>query len=124
VSAIVVGIPREWYLNANQRFHWRKKANRAAFQRASACGAGRAYVRAQGTLDGRQKCIVTIDWPDRRRRDADNLTLKHVIDGLVDARVLVDDSDKYLIGPDRRVSDQLCDKRYAAVLYITFEAAS
>lgn len=122
-SEIVVKIPRGWLLNANQRLHWHDRAVKAADQRTMAYYSSHAYRQAHGTLQGRQHCTVTIDWPDRRRRDADNLILKHVIDGIVDAGVLEDDSDKHLVGPDRRVSDRLCDRQYAAVLHITFEPA-
>ena len=43
-------------------------------------------------------------------------TAKACVDGLVDAGVLVDDSNRYVIGPDMRAGDQWAD----AVLVLTF----
>ncbi len=47
---------------------------------------------------------VRIGWPNRQRRDAHNLvlTLKALIDGMVDADLLPDDDDAHLTGPDLR----------------------
>lgn len=121
---ITVSVPRAWLLNANSRLHWREKARRTAALRDVAA----LHVPAgAGPLQGRQRCVVTVEWPNRRRRDVANIhpTVKACIDGLVsDAGLLPDDSDQFLVGPDLRVSDQLCDKRYAAVLHITFKAVS
>jgi len=57
--------------------------------------------------------------PDNRRRDPANLypSVKAVVDGIVDAGVLDDDSAAYLGGPDMRLG-QLCH-RGRLVLVIT-----
>lgn len=122
---ITVDVPREWLLNANQRMHWRAKALKTSSLR----GAGRIdahYAKKWihvTPFPGRMACTVEVQWPDRRRRDVHNLmpTVKPIIDGFVDARILQDDSDQYLVGPDLRVSETLCDKRFACSLIFTFE---
>ena len=51
-----------------------------------------------------------VRFPDKRRRDVHNLLPhlgKPLVDGIVDAEVLPDDSDEYLIGPDMRHSRRL-----------------
>lgn len=70
--------------------------------------AGAINARSQGIpAMKRAHVVVWVSWPDRRRRDAHNIypTIKALVDGIVsDARVLPDDSDDYLIGPDLRRS--------------------
>jgi hypothetical protein len=48
--------------------------------------------------------MALVSFGSPRRRDAHNVapTIKACVDGLVDARVIPDDSDRYLIGPDIR----------------------
>jgi len=76
-------------LTANQRMHWRKKAEITKTVRAvTALKAAR--IPALG------KCRVTLTWvvTTKRRRDADNIvpTLKAMCDGLVDAGIVADDT--------------------------------
>lgn len=95
------GIPANLLLTANQRMHWRKKAERTKAIRHLAATVTRAFqLQPMQTAH----CVVQIRWPDRRRRDAHNLmpTIKACIDGIVDAGLLPDDSDKHLTGPDLR----------------------
>lgn len=90
-------------LSANGRVHWAvRKARTKALREKS-----KLLTRAAGIPPmSRAHLTVTIAWPDRRRRDAANLspTIKACIDGAIDARVLSDDSDMYLVGPDLRVA--------------------
>ncbi|MGW5647535.1 hypothetical protein [Saccharopolyspora sp. NPDC003762] len=77
-------------LTANQRLHWRTRADLTRMVRKTAATLARAAkVPALG------RCAVRLVWTvtDRRRRDADNLvpTLKACADGLVDAGVVADD---------------------------------
>ncbi|SDD86261.1 RusA family crossover junction endodeoxyribonuclease [Actinokineospora iranica] len=77
-------------LTANQRHHWGRRARLTAEVRRDTATLARSLsVPALG------RCSVRLVWTvtDRRRRDADNLvpTLKACADGLVDARVVVDD---------------------------------
>lgn len=91
------------FINANHRPHWAARA--AAVQQWRA--ATLIHARAQ-RVPRFQAAHITITYhypPTRRRRDAGNLspTAKAIIDGLVDARVLPDDNDEHLTGPDPRV---------------------
>lgn len=122
-TQILLDIPRAFLLTSNQRLHWREKARRAANLRTLAgirCGHGKA------AFIGKVKCTVHVGWPDARRRDAHNLmpTVKPCIDGFVDSGLLEDDSDKYLVGPDLRVSDERCTKGLACSLRFLFEAVA
>lgn len=116
-----VDVPRTWLLSANQRLNWRRKAERSRWLRTAARASAAAYRQSLGQrapLEVKVRCEVQVAWPNRRRRDVHNLmpTVKPCIDGIVDARVLHDDSDQHLLGPDLRVTEQLCDPRYACTL--------
>lgn len=93
-------------LSANGRPHWTKERKVSQFWRLMARSAVN-YARRDGEALRHQRAHVTITirWPDRRQRDVHNY-LRHIgkpiIDGLIDAGVLPDDSDDYLIGPDMR----------------------
>ncbi|MER5388359.1 hypothetical protein [Saccharopolyspora sp. NPDC002686] len=82
-------------LTANQRLHWRTRAQLTrTIRNAAAVRARNAKVPALG------RCAVRLVWTvtDRRRRDADNLvpTLKACADGLVDAGVVADDTPELM----------------------------
>jgi hypothetical protein len=107
------GIP---LLNANRRQYWAAKAKltRALREAALVC-ARRDHVPA---LD-RAHIVVEYRPGDRRRRDVHNLypSAKAAVDGLVDAGVLPDDADQYLVGPDMRLGP--VEKPGRLVLHIT-----
>ena len=123
-------IDRTWLLTSNQRLHWAVKARRTGILRHYAEREASAHCNRNkwAPLYGSKvRCVVTVAWPDRRRRDVGNLapTVKAAIDGITSAgSILPDDSDAYLVGPDLRVAETLCDKRYACTLEIRFEEAS
>lgn len=81
-------------LTANQRLHWRERADRTAGVRTSA----RLLARRIPYLG---RCEVSLVWvvTDRRRRDADNIvpTMKAMCDGLVDAGVVSDDTPDLMV---------------------------
>ena len=88
-------------LNANQRTHWRVKAERTRFWRRLAAARFRGFP----PIDGRVRIEVWISWPDQRIRDVGNWapTAKAIVDGMVqDAKVLPDDNDRFVLGPDMR----------------------
>lgn len=122
---IRVPIYRTHLLTANQRLHWAAKAERTRVTRETAWAYGRMFASHPKPYPSKVRCLITVQYPDRRRRDVHNLmpTVKAAIDGIVDAGVLHDDSDKWLVGPDLRVSDELCDKQFGCVLSFTFEEA-
>lgn len=93
----------EQLLTSNQRPSWQVRARKTRYLRGLACDLARARrVPAMR----RAQITAWVAWPDRRRRDVHNLmpTLKALVDGLVDAGVLPDDSDRHLVGPDPRAS--------------------
>lgn len=122
---IEVDVPRGYELNANQRLHWSVKARRTSFLRleswAQVVSSRNPTILAP--FAHRVRCIVDVSWPNKRRRDVHNImpTVKACIDGIVDSGLLVDDSDKYLVGPDLRVADTLAPKGSAFLLRFTFE---
>lgn len=106
---VIIDIPMKETLTSNQREHWAQRSRRAKNLRL------KGKFHTQYALKGhpghhmppvfrKAHCVVDIQWPDNRRRDAHNWmpTIKHLIDGCVDAGILPDDSDKHLIGPDIR----------------------
>jgi crossover junction endodeoxyribonuclease RusA len=92
---------RKW-INANQRLFWMERSRRTKEWRelARAKAVGLNIPRLPG---GRVVCELR--FADARRRDPANWapTAKAAIDGLVDAGVFVDDSHKYVVGPDMRI---------------------
>lgn len=87
--------PRTELLNLNRRPHYFKEARIAKNLRLVAFQL--AKYRRIPRLD---RAVITgyLHVPDNRRRDPANwqLTLKHCIDGVVDAGVLADDSAQYV----------------------------
>jgi crossover junction endodeoxyribonuclease RusA len=91
-------------LNANDRLHWAAKARIVKQLRSDAYLLAKAAKIPQLK---RARIDCTYERPDRRRRDAANWsdTAKPLVDGLVDAGVLVDDDSEYLDGPFMHIGD-------------------
>lgn len=87
-------------VTANQRLHWAEKGERTAALRKKSKTLHRDVDPMRSA-----RLVVTVRWPDHRRRDVANLapTVKALVDGAVDAGVLPDDDDNHLVGPDMRV---------------------
>ena len=96
-----VGKPAEW-ITANQRLHWRRKAERTALWRESA-----AWWARQNKVPrlARGSIIGELRFATQRRRDPANWapTAKACVDGLVDAGVFDDDDATRVTGPDMRI---------------------
>lgn len=92
-------------LTSNQRLHWSPRARRTKYLRGLAEETAR--LRRVPALR-RARIDAWITWPDGRRRDRHNLapTIKALVDGVVDAGVLPDDSDRYLDGPYPHTTDE------------------
>jgi crossover junction endodeoxyribonuclease RusA len=94
-TVIHLAISRDVLLTSNMRLHWATKARHTKTIRDMAwimcMHPKRAHLSAA-------TCDVVVTWPDKRRRDAENIqpTAKAAIDGCVDAGLLTDDSDRYL----------------------------
>lgn len=103
---IVLDLSPEDVMSANDRpTHWA----RAERTRRIRDAAFTAWFRAGRPQFERLTCVCTVDYPDKRKRDAHNYvpTMKAAIDGMVHPPyikrgLLPDDSDQYLTGPDPR----------------------
>ena len=96
---VTVPAPCDW-INSNQRLHRMVKAKRTATWRAAAKDA----AADAGSFDGPVRIIATVHKTRGGRWDAGNLypTAKAIVDGLVDAGVIPDDSNEWVTGPDMR----------------------
>lgn len=93
-------------INANARYGFRERAKRTRILRNKSEMLHRQAVKLAGWKVDRAHLTVFVTWPSSTRtRDVHNLSLtfKALIDGAIDAGVLDDDSDVYLVGPDPRV---------------------
>ncbi|OSM43477.1 hypothetical protein [Nesterenkonia sp. PF2B19] len=95
--------PADW-INANQREHWAPRARRTKEWRRTA-----GLMARTARIGPYQRIHVTahVHKKTRHAYDAHNLvpTLKAVMDGLVDAQVIPDDTNAHLTGPDPREGD-------------------
>ena len=94
-------------VSTNRRIHHMVRAEVCAYWRKLAHDAAiAAYGTAEeGTWHDRVRIEVWYRFPDLRRRETSNLysyVAKPLVDGLVDARVVRDDDDFTVIGPDAR----------------------
>jgi crossover junction endodeoxyribonuclease RusA len=102
VTAITVDIPRDLWLTSNGRYHRMKAATMTRDLRTLA----KLAARDVPTVTGRVRIVAWISYPNRAsgRADPNNAhpTTKALVDGLVDAGVLVDDDSAHVLGPDHR----------------------
>ncbi|WP_433252940.1 hypothetical protein ACQPYK_08705 [Streptosporangium sp. CA-135522] len=93
-------------LNANQRLHHAPKAKLTAAIREE---ARKATEEARVPALRCAHIFGIFCPPTKRRRDVGNLypSFKAAIDGAVDAGMLPDDSDDYLLGPDMRIGETI-----------------
>lgn len=90
------------WLTSNGREHWRTRAALTKLWRDSTAVLAReANVPRYRT---RVRVTAVVVCAGQRRRDIGNWypTVKACVDGLVDARVIPDDSDRWVMGPDLR----------------------
>jgi Holliday junction resolvase RusA-like endonuclease len=90
------------FINANQRLHHHAKAKLTKAWREAA-GLHAKYAEDYRQYD-RAHITIAYRFPNNRRRETSNLqpTSKAIVDGLVDAGVIPDDSDEFVVGPDNR----------------------
>lgn len=93
---ISISVPNDEWVTANGRYHWAVKAKMTRALRARAKFlAKRDRLRVQvPTL-----LTVRVGYPTKARADMENAhpTVKALIDGLVDADALPDDSSQYIV---------------------------
>lgn len=97
-------------ISANRRIHHYVRAEVSAYWRRlghDLVVAEYGYADVGQTWHQRVRMVVTFRFPDLRRRDALNLypyVIKPLVDGCVDGRLIPDDDDRHLVGPDVRRS--------------------
>lgn len=96
-------LPDAPYITPNSRAHWSKRSRYGRRWRDTT-----ALIARASRIPGAQHATVALEMHprDRRRRDADNLVsgvLKHVLDGLVDAGVIPDDTPAYVTAAMPRI---------------------
>jgi len=108
VSEWTITIPASYrWLTANQRLHYRAKAELTASWRAHACLIAKLGHAPKDLT--RVHIVATLRFRNGNRRDVHNWmpTLKACVDGLIDYGLLPDDSTAHLVGPDLRLGDKL-----------------
>jgi crossover junction endodeoxyribonuclease RusA len=96
-TELVFTIPKSWWLSANGRLHWADKMRRTRALRQLAA----ATVRQHGFEPvGTVHVAAFIGYLTGGRADPANAAVvKPLLDGLVDAGLLVDDDSTHVIGP-------------------------
>ena len=94
-QTLTIQVPANEWISANDRMHWRERANRTKRLRR------RGYFEAHrnGLLPMRRAFVtVHVQYATNRRADPANAypTVKALVDGLVDFGVLTDDDSKHL----------------------------
>ena len=92
---LVIDIPKNEWLSANDRRHWADKARRTKALRQRA-----AMLARQARLTVATPCIVVaeVGYPRNSRADPANASdaVKPILDGLTDASVWVDDDSTHV----------------------------
>lgn len=115
VYVLTIPAPDAW-MNANDRHHWAKKAKLTRKWREAAAWAARRADLPR--FENRVHVTVFIHKTHGRSYDASNWapTGKAAVDGLRDAGVLIDDSNRYVIGPDMRAGARATEGAYMRLL--------
>lgn len=114
VHVLAILAPDQW-INSNDRMHHMAKARLVKAWRNSAAWAARdAGLKP---ITRHVHITASIHKLHGRQYDASNWapTGKAAIDGLRDAGVLFDDSNKYVTGPDMRAGERATGRAYLAL---------
>lgn len=105
------------WLNANQRLFWRVRSARVKAWREA---AGQRAIEMHIPRMDSAYILAELRFSTNQRRDPANWapTAKACVDGLVDAGVFVDDSHKYVTGPDMRIGEKVPEDRRGLHLLI------
>ena len=103
---LTIPAPCDW-LNSNQRLHRMVSAARIRTWRHETHMAA-AEDDTWAPFDGPVHIVCTVHKTRAGRWDAGNLypTAKAIVDGLVDAGVIPDDSNDWVVGPDMRAGEK------------------
>lgn len=125
-NAYILTIPAPCsFVNANDRGHWSVNYRRMKAWKERAAWAAKAARLPR--IETPVRVVATVHRDHNRGRwDAHNLapTGKAAIDGLVMAGVLVDDSNKFVTGPDMRAGEHWADAALVLTIHIEQEATA
>lgn len=115
----VLYLSRKEILTQNDKMHWAARSRVTKQLRRLGYVIGREGRGVDVLCLQRARVEFEFAYPDRRRRDRHNLapTVKALMDGLIDAGLLPDDSDRFLDGPHTIINDYLAMKRLGLPIY-------
>jgi Holliday junction resolvase RusA-like endonuclease len=120
VTTYVLALPDQDYLTPNDRKHWsaRKRCAKAWRDAVHVCALAAKLPRP---IDSPVAVTLELNPSSRRRTDPDNLALvgKWAVDGLVQARVLVDDSAAHVHRTSQTISPFDGRKARSWLLHVT-----
>ena len=90
----------KWFVSANQRIHWGRRAAVQKHWREQARVAAKWWGNYDEPMYRRATVEAVFRFPTNRRRDVHNLVplvVKPSIDGCVDANLIHDDDDRHLL---------------------------
>lgn len=90
--------------NSDRRKHWTRQRREARAIRSAA--AKLALTPATGPV----RLTFTFAFPDRRRRDLDNYSVKAYIDGLVDSRAIAADDHQTVTAVTRTLDPERTER--------------
>lgn len=111
-------------VNANDRMHWREERHRIRTLREKSFRLHQIALKIADWRGHRAHLTIYVQWPNPNlRRDVANLspTFKALVDGAIDAGVLDDDSDVFLVGPDPRTEPGRSDIYASAKVRMEWE---
>lgn len=93
---ISITVPNDEWVTANGRYHWAVKARKTKALRTRAMFLARSK---RLRVETPTLLTVMVGYPTNTRADMENAhpTVKAIIDGLVDADALPDDSSQYIV---------------------------
>lgn len=95
-TGISISVPNNEWVTANGRYHWAKKATMTRALRTRA-----KFLAKRDRLKVQVPALLTVrvGYPTKARADMENAhpTVKALIDGLVDAGALPDDSSREIV---------------------------
>lgn len=105
---VLDGLDPAKFVSVNKRLHHMARHALTGYWRplgAAAVWSHYGHADEGCTWHHRAHITLTFRWPTRHHRDGHNYyayVIKPLIDGMVDARLLPGDDDRYLVGPDVR----------------------
>jgi Holliday junction resolvase RusA-like endonuclease len=92
--------------NRDRHKHWTKQRREAAEIRVAAF----SLARGMHPVETPANMTVSFAFPDKRRRDLDNYSIKAFVDGLVDSGLIPDDDHAHVTSVTRTLDPAKTDK--------------